>query len=125
LFTGDDEVRLHRKFHSQDDAEQEKQLALQPRANVLYEAGMAMGRYPGRTVLVEIGRVKLFGDISGLHTVKLNNSIERRQDLALRLRNGGCAVNLDGQDWLKEGNFGPEESATKRSSNRKGGKQAF
>ena len=64
LLTGDDEVRLRREFRSRNESEQETRLAPQPRANVLYEAGMAMGRYPDRTILIEIGQVKLFSDIS-------------------------------------------------------------
>ncbi len=105
VFTGDDEARLHSKFHSKNEPKHEVQLMFQPRANVLYEAGMAMGLYPERTVLVEIGKVKLFSDISGLYTVRLDNSTQTRQDLALRLKNAGCAIDISGTDWHSEGDF--------------------
>ncbi len=105
LFTGDDEARLRDEFHTDHELEQETKLFPQPRANVLYEAGMAMGRYPDRTILVKIGQVKLFSDISGFFTVHLDNSMEKRQDLAYRLKNAGCIVNMSGIDWHNEGDF--------------------
>jgi hypothetical protein len=32
---------------------------MQPRANVLFEAGMALGRDEARTIIVELGKVKI------------------------------------------------------------------
>lgn len=78
----------------------------QPRANVLFEAGIAMGRAPERTILVEIGRIRPFSDVAGMHTVRMDGSTPRRQELAARLRDAGCEVNLDGTDWHTAGDFG-------------------
>jgi Predicted nucleotide-binding protein containing TIR-like domain len=77
----------------------------QARPNVLFEAGMAMGRDPKRTVLVELGQLRPFSDVVGRHAVRMNGSAERRKELAQRLETAGCAVNLTGEDWLSAGDF--------------------
>lgn len=105
MFTGDDETRLREEFQSEEDEPYEKILAFQPRANVIFEAGLAMGRNPDRTILVEIGHVKPFSDIGGRHILHLDNSVRRRQEFAQRLLTAGCAVDLTGTDWHQAGNF--------------------
>lgn len=105
LQTPDDVAHLHESLTYPGDPETLPQM--QPRPNVLYEAGMAMGRSPERTVIVELGQVKVFSDIHGRHAVRLDNSVAKRQDLATRLRNAGCAVNLDGTDWHDAGDLTP------------------
>jgi predicted nucleotide-binding protein len=110
LMTPDDEVRLKPEFQSDRDSMNEKQLTGQARPNVLFEAGMAMGRDASRTVLVEVGRLRPFSDIGGRHVIHLDNSTERRQDLAERLKSSGCAVDLSGRDWHKVGSFVIQES---------------
>nr|WP_308263212.1 nucleotide-binding protein [Rhodococcus erythropolis] len=105
LQTPDDIAYLDAALCDSDDAEAQPQP--QPRPNVLYEAGMAMGRNPERTVIVEFGRVKSFSDIHGRHVVRLDNNVGRRQDLAQRLRTAGCAVNLDDSDWHTAGDLTP------------------
>ena len=37
--------------------------------------------------------------------MRLNDSADKRKDLAQRLRTAGCDVNLDGSDWLQAGDF--------------------
>ena len=37
--------------------------------------------------------------------VHLDNSAEKRRELATKLANAGCDVNLSGIDWLSEGNL--------------------
>lgn len=105
LLTPDDEVRLVPELWSSNEEEAEKELRLQARPNVLFEAGMAFGRNPDRTLLVEVGRVKAFSDVAGRHVVRLTNSPESRQDVAERLRTAGCAVSTSGRDWLQQGDF--------------------
>jgi hypothetical protein len=105
LQTPDDIAYLHPSLTYPDDQECEPQP--QPRPNVLFEAGMAMGRNEERTVIVELGRVKVFSDIHGRHVVRLDNSLAKRQDLAQRLTTAGCAVNLTGQDWHEAGDLTP------------------
>jgi len=105
LETPDDIAYLHPSLTYPDDPECEAQA--QPRPNVLFEAGMAMGRDPDRTVIVELGQVKVFSDIHGRHVVRLDNTVGKRQDLADRLQTAGCVVNLSGRDWHETGDLTP------------------
>ena len=66
---------------------------------------MAMGRDQDRTVLVELGTLRPFSDIAGRHTIRINNTSQRRQELAQRLRAAGCPVRLEGTDWHTAGDF--------------------
>lgn len=109
LFTPDDVAYLHDSLADDNDPETAAQL--QPRPNVLFEAGMAMGRNDRRTILVEMGRVKTFSDIQGRHVVRLDNSTAKRQDLANRLKSAGCAVNMTGTDWHSAGDLTPPAPA--------------
>lgn len=81
--------------------------APQARPNVLFEAGMAIGRDADRTILVEVGDVRPFSDVAGRHTVRLGNDVPSRQALALRLETAGCLVDLTGTDWHSTGDFSP------------------
>ena len=105
LFTPDDEAWLREPYRSASDPAHESVLSGQARPNVLFEAGMAMGRGKERTVLVELGTLRPFTDIAGLHVTRLSDSSESRQDLARRLELAGCPVNLEGTDWHKAGDF--------------------
>ena len=51
LLTGDDLARIGTRYGVEA-------LTPQPRSNVIFEAGMAFGRVPNRTVLVALGRVR-------------------------------------------------------------------
>ena len=102
-----DEIAYLLPAHRNGDDDPEGAAKPQARPNVLFEAGMAMGRDPKRTVLVELGSVRPFSDVAGRHAVRLNNTPEKRKDLAQRLRTAGCAVSLNGNDWLRAGDFSP------------------
>ncbi|TVL91560.1 TIR domain-containing protein [Streptomyces sp. SAJ15] len=105
LQTPDDVARLHESLTLPGDPECVPRL--QPRPNVLFEAGMAMGRDEERTVIVELGEVRGFSDIQGRHVVRLDDSVKRRQELAIRLQTAGCAVRLSGTDWHDAGDLTP------------------
>ncbi|MBK5990450.1 nucleotide-binding protein [Streptomyces sp. MBT58] len=105
LQTPDDVTYLHESLTYTGDSECSPQM--QPRPNVLFEAGMAMGRDENRTVIVELGQVKVFSDIHGRHVIRLDNSTRKRQDLAMRLQTAGCAVRLTGTDWHDAGDLTP------------------
>ncbi|QDV56261.1 TIR domain-containing protein [Rosistilla oblonga] len=105
LMTPDDEARLRDPFHGSSEPSHETDLTPQPRPNVLFEAGMALGLFPERTVIVELGTLRPVSDLFGRHVVRMNNSIGRRQDLAQRLETSGCSVSLAGRDWHSAGDF--------------------
>jgi predicted nucleotide-binding protein len=109
LMTPDDDACLREEFRSTHDPQYEKEPTGQARPNVLFEAGMAMGRDARRTVLVEIGSLRPFSDVAGRHILRLNNSSERRQDFAERLRTAGCPVELTGRNWHSVGSFEVDE----------------
>lgn len=100
LLTGDDEVRLSGELASEHD-EAETSLRRQPRANVLFEAGFSLARYPNSTIFAVIGDVKLFSDIHGRHLLRLSGAVEDRNTFVGRLRVAGCDLSTSGSDWLQ------------------------
>ena len=100
-----DEIAYLRSEYSSDDTDPECEPAAQPRPNVLFEAGIALGRDPKRTILVELGAVRPFSDIAGRHTIRMTNTSERRKELLERLKTAGCRVDMSGTDWMSEGDF--------------------
>ncbi|NEE03852.1 TIR domain-containing protein [Phytoactinopolyspora halotolerans] len=104
LMTPDEVAYLQPRYgHGEDDPD--IHAAAQARPNVLFEAGMALGRSPDRTVLVEVGTVRPFSDVAGRHTVRLSDNVAQRQALAARLKTAGCPVDLNGTDWQSTGDF--------------------
>lgn len=104
LMTPDEVAYLLPKYGDGDE-DRESRPAAQARPNVLFEAGMALGRSPRRTVLVQVGEVRPFSDVAGRHTVCLTNDVASRQALAKRLETAGCDVDLTGTDLHITGNF--------------------
>lgn len=111
LLTPDDIAYLRREYAGGDD-NPELEPTPQARPNVLFEAGMALGRHPDRTILVELGALRQFSDVAGRHAVRLDNSAAKRNDLANRLRDAGCDVSTSGSDWLSAGDFTPPKAAS-------------
>lgn len=103
LMTPDDEAQLRARYRSSNEPPHETSLTPQPRPNVLFEAGMAMGRSADRTIIVEVGALRGFTDIVGRHTIRLENDSIRRQELAERLRVAGCPVTYDSTEWQTVG----------------------
>jgi len=109
LLTPDDEAQLRKELRRPTDPDFESTMRGQARPNVLFEAGMAFGRDPDRTILVEAGELRPFSDVFGRHVVRLDNSVANRQALADRLETAGCAVRKHGTDWHRAGNLQPRE----------------
>lgn len=106
LMTPDDVAYLRTEYAHGDDDPETMPLG-QARPNVLFEAGMALGRNADRTILVELGEIRPFSDVGGRHAVRLTSSPESRKSLAQRLDTAGCPVDLTGTDWLSAGDFAP------------------
>ena len=101
LFTPDDEARLMGEFVGEKELQEDVSLTGQARPNVLFEAGMALGRSAERTIIVELGILRPFSDIAGRHTKRPHENVEWRRALADRLKTAGCPVNLEEGDWCK------------------------
>jgi predicted nucleotide-binding protein len=104
LLTGDDLARIGTRFL--EEGENKEKLTPQARPNVLFEAGMAFGCNPERTILVLIGNIREFSDIAGRHIIRLDDSAEQRQELVSRLKDAGCEIDITNKkDWLSSGKF--------------------
>jgi hypothetical protein len=104
LFTGDDLARLGFKFR--DEREPKEKLAPQARPNVIFESGLAFGKNPDKTILVQLGDLRPMSDIAGRYIVKIDNTPEQRNLLINRLESAGCSVQTKGRnDWMTEGDF--------------------
>jgi hypothetical protein len=104
LMTPDEVTYLDQQWASGPD-DPDLQAGPQARANVLFEAGMALGLHPSRTVLATLGSLRLFSDIDGRHLVRISNDTTARQALATRLHDAGCPVDTSGSDWHTAGDF--------------------
>jgi predicted nucleotide-binding protein len=105
LLTPDDEAKLRDVYIRDSDPEFERNPTPQARPNVLFEAGMAFGLHPDRTVLVELGPLRPFSDVFGRHVVRLDGSEQPLRDIAGRLKTAGCAVDDSGDDWAHPDRF--------------------
>lgn len=113
IFTPDDEARLHPELKKPNEAPHEIRFACQPRPNVLFEAGIAFGLYPDRTILVEVGELRPISDLVGRHTVRLGteNAIK---SFVNRLEVARCKLNTKGTHWLNASRFSGLAALTRR-----------
>jgi predicted nucleotide-binding protein len=107
LLSPDDVARLKTQFRKPHDSSHESQLTGQARANVLFETGMALGIKPEVTILVQVGEVRTFSDVGGMHVVHLNDGPVARRELADRLEATGLDVDTSGTGWYGAGTFIP------------------
>jgi predicted nucleotide-binding protein len=118
LLTPDDEARLKPVFVTARDPAHERKLTGQARPNVLFEAGMAFGRDPNSTVLVQLGETRPFSDVGGRHVLHLSDIAASRLEFTTKLANAGCNVDTSGTDWLSAGNFKLQTSASTKARRR-------
>ena len=105
FFTGDDLAALRKELLNSGDPPEKYQP--QPRPNVILEAGMALGLYPDRTIIVQLGNftVREISNLIGRHIIRIDNTVEKRKDFLQRLTTVGCDVDLYGNDWMTAGSF--------------------
>src|SRR5436190_5915709 len=82
LFSPDELAQLREHFCSRDEKRTEGKLQGQPRPNVLFEAGLALGAHPEKTLIVQVGKIRGFSDIAGKHLVHLSNDAVNRNEVA-------------------------------------------
>ena len=104
-----DEMACLGKAYAEGDQDPECEPSPQPRPNVLFEAGMAIGRNEKRTILVEFGSIRPFTDISGRHVIRLDGSVASRKDKKNRLETAGCDVSTEDDSWQKIGDLEPPQ----------------
>ncbi len=113
IISPDDEVKLRDHFVRPHERSLEGRIHFQARPNVLFETGIAIGTHQRKSIVVQVGQVKSFTDISGMHIVHLSNTDRSRNEFANRLEAVGCKVDKTGGHWLSAGSFEPY-SVTKR-----------
>lgn len=107
LLSPDEDAKLKSKFAGFKD----KKIGLnilggQPRPNVIFEAGLALGAHSDKTILVQVGDIREISDIAGKHMFHLTDTAVSRKNLAGRLEKKlKFKIKLDGDAWLKVGKF--------------------
>jgi predicted nucleotide-binding protein len=124
LFSPDEMAYLKEQFWGPDDKHGDGKPAGQARPNVLFEAGLALGAHPEKTVIVQVGKVRPFSDIAGKHLIRLSQD-KGRNDLANRLEKIGCDVNRIGDDWMTVGKFEPTEPKIRKAKKPAGQKRSY
>jgi len=100
LLSGDDDAKLRGEFLTESDGDSERVLTPQARPNVIFEAGMAFGRHPNQTIIVEVGTLRPFSDIVGRHVVRFDGTKQKREQLVNRLKTAGSDLALVGDNHL-------------------------
>lgn len=108
LLTPDDVGYVRTALRDSHDGRDELQPTGQARLNVVFEAGMAMALDRQRVVMVEVGRVRHMSDTAGVNVIRLHDGIDRRKDLAARLKAAGLAVDDREEEWRTAGKFNKE-----------------
>jgi predicted nucleotide-binding protein len=106
ILSPDDEVKLRSHFVRPHERRDEGKIQFQARPNVLFETGIAIGTHHKKTVIVQVGAVKPFTDISGMHIMHLSGE-KSRNAFANRLEDLGCKIDKVGDRWLDAGTFAP------------------
>ena len=105
-----DEVAYLRSEYAYREDEGDLQPSGQPRPNVLFEAGMALGRDADRTIMVQLGDLREFSDVAGRHAIRLDGQEAGRREIATRLQTVGCEIDLSGEEWKTAGDLTPPQS---------------
>jgi predicted nucleotide-binding protein len=111
IFSPDDDAMLTPSLRGRREPRSETILQGQPRSNVLFEAGLAMGRHADKTMIVQVGTLRGFSDIFGRHVTRLTNAQDKRNDVINRLEKIGCKVDRRGVHWMTTGDFTPKRKA--------------
>lgn len=113
ILSPDDEVKLKEQFVGTGEKTTEGRLRGQARPNVIFETGIAIGTHHRKTIIVQIGNVKPFTDIGGMHLMHLTNSVKSRHEFANRLEALNCKIDRGGDHWLRAGDFTPTAARAK------------
>jgi predicted nucleotide-binding protein len=104
LCTPDEEVQLREDLRNPNEPE-EARTAWQPRPNVFFEGGIAFTMHPHRTIVLELGQMRIASDLLRRNVIRITSGPQWRHELAQRLATAGCSVNTSGTDWMTTGSF--------------------
>jgi predicted nucleotide-binding protein len=106
LLSSDEDAKLKSKFVGHHDKRKHLHtLEGQPRPNVIFEAGLALGAHSDKTILVQVGEIREISDIAGKHMVHLTDDASSKQALAQRLETK-LKFRIDpNANWLTVGRF--------------------
>ena len=104
MFSPDEDAKLKSKFCGPKERKKGlNKLDGQARPNVLFEAGLALGAHPDKTLLVQVGGTRDMSDIAGMHLINLGDDAASRKDLAQRLATKlKFKVDTTGTLWLSD-----------------------
>lgn len=102
LLTGDETASLRKQLGEVGDPELDARL--QPRQNVLIEAGMAWGLASEKVFFIRLGEVGEATNFSGLYIPTIGDA-KSRNEFANRLKVLLPKVDLTGSSWLTAGDF--------------------
>lgn len=105
LMTPDDLARAQPQYLQDGDQAWERVDTGQAQANVLFEAGMAFGRRPERTIIVELGSLRPFSDVGGRNVIRMDDSVESRARLRARLKTAQCPIDEETDAWRESTPF--------------------
>jgi predicted nucleotide-binding protein len=105
LFTPDEFSSLLPSYRGRKDSAADTE-RWQPRANVIFEAGMAFASAPKRTILAIVGDAKVSSDMHGLHFLHLDNTLDSRKTLRQKLIGAGCDVDQRTDQWTSTASAG-------------------
>jgi predicted nucleotide-binding protein len=121
MLSPDDEAKLKDQFVQKHERSTEGKPQGQARPNVIFETGIAIGTHHRKTVMIQVGLVKSFTDIGGMHIPYLSNEDKSRHEFANRLKDLGCKINQDGDHWLRAGDFTPTPPKGTKAKRTRGG----
>jgi hypothetical protein len=104
LLSGEDEGRIRSRWAEPGET---LEWVSQARQNVIFETGVAFGRYHKKVVLVQFGEVRPLSDLAGIRLLKYDPGTKDavfRQEFRAALRNASCDVNND-PGFLTSGDF--------------------
>ena len=107
-------LALHPSLHGDDEPAYETTVTGQARPNVLFEAGIALGLQPERTVIIEIGRLRPIVEMAGLDVIRFDGTVESLNRIVSRITIAGCTPNTRGSDWLDVSRFKDLAAYTRR-----------
>lgn len=120
MLSPDDEVNLKSQFVTRNERATEGKLQGQARPNVIFETGIAIGTHHKKTVIVQMGEVKRFTDIGGMHILNLSGSDASRNEFANRLEKSGCKIDRARKELLPSAHLHPLWRARRLVSSRPG-----